>query len=174
MIDATPPTPSLSSNACVIVAAQEQGVPPDLMLAVRTVERGTPGKYTTNTDGTRDYNEPGLNTRTLSELARRGWDVQRLIHDGCYAMGASAFWMRLKLLDVRARPIPLLSRAARYNSATHHHNANYQAVLVQPLLDWSCHLHHHWKMPAKALFTVASQVTTEQELKQCQPKKNLF
>ena len=173
MMDAAPVS-TLSSDACVIVAAHEQGVPPDLMLAVRTVERGTPGKYTTNKDGSRDFNEPGLNTRTVRDLSIRGWDVQRLLHDGCYAMGASAFWMRLKLLDVRGRDIPLLSRAARYNSATSHHNANYQAALVPPLRAWSCHLHHHWKVPAKALFSVASSVTTEQELTKCTPKTNLF
>lgn len=172
-MDATP-VPTMSSDACVIVAAQEQGVPPDLMLAVRSVERGTPGKYTTNTDGSRDHNEPGLNTRTVRDLRARGWDAERLLHDGCYAMSASAFWMRLKLLDVRGRDISLLSRAARYNSATSHHNANYQAVLVPALRDWSCYLHHHWKTPAQALFSVASNVTTEQELTKCNPKKNLF
>lgn len=173
MMDAAP-LPRLSSDACVIVAAQEQGVPPDLMLAVRAVERGTPGKYVTNTDGSRDYNEPGLNTRTIYELSNKGWDVSKLIHDGCYAMAASAFWMRTKLLDVRGRDIPLLSRAARYNSATAHHNANYQAVLVTPLRDWACHLHQHWKMPAEALFAVASKVTTKEELTTCKPKSNLF
>lgn len=173
MIDVQPVS-TLSSDACVIVAAQEQGVPPDLMLAVRSVERGTPGGSTTNKDGSHDFNEPGLNTRTIRDLSSRGWDVTRLIHDGCYAMSASAFWMRIKLLDVRGRDIPLLSRAARYNSATNPYNANYQAVLVPALRDWACYLNRHWKIPAKALFSVASHVTTEHELTKCIPKTNPF
>lgn len=172
MIDAMP-IPSLSSDACVIVAAQEQGVPADLMLAVRSVERGTPGRFTTNADGSRDFNEPGLNTRTVRTLATQGWDVGRLVNDGCYAMQASAYWMRLKLLDVRGRPIPLLSRAARYNSATQRHNANYQQVLIPRLREWSCHLHHYWKVPPDALFAIASETITEQELTSCKPQMRL-
>lgn len=167
------PVSTLSSDACVIVAAQEQGVPADLMLAVRSVERGTPGRYTRNTDGSLDFNEPGLNTRTVRQLAQEGWDVPKLLHDGCYAMQASAYWMRLKLLDVRGRPIPLLSRAARYNSATAHHNVNYQQVLLPRLRDWSCHLHHYWKVPAASLFAVASDVISENELSTCKPQMRL-
>lgn len=165
--------PTLSSDACVIVAAQEQGVPADLMLAVRAVERGTPGKFTTNKDGSRDFNEPGLNTRTVKTLAEQGWDVTRLLNDGCYAMQASAYWMRLKLLDVRGRSISLLSRAARYNSATAHHNENYQQALLPHLRNWSCHLHHYWKFPAAALFAVASETVNEQELTSCKPQMRL-
>lgn len=167
------PPPALSSDVCVIVAAKEEGVPVDLMLAVRSVERGTPGKFTTNTNGTRDFNEPGLNTGTIKELANQGWNVPLLIRDGCYGMRAASYWMRTKLLNVQGSSLPLLARAARYNSATKQHNENYQNVLVPKLADWSCHVYHHWKVPASALFAVASQVTTEEELKKCKPQRNL-
>lgn len=168
-----PPPPTFSSDACVITAAGEFGVAPDLMLAVRAVERGIPGGHVTNTDGSRDHNEPGLNTRTVRHLVANGWDQPRLLYDGCYAMKAAAFWMRIKLLDVRGGQIPLLSRAARYNSATPAHNANYQTALIQPLLDWSCHLHHFWKVPPAGLFAVASAITNEKELTECKPKTRL-
>lgn len=161
---------SQSSDACVVVAAQQEGVAPDLMLAVRSVERGSPSSSVGNTDGSRDYNEPGLNSRTVGALISQGWDYDMLLHDGCYAMRASAHWMRMKLVDVRGADIPLLSRAARYNSATPQHNYSYQAALVPRLQEWACHLHHYWRMPAQGLFSVASNVITEQELSKCKPK----
>lgn len=172
MIPTVEMAPPLSSNVCVMSAAAQYGVPADLMLAVRSIERGTPGRSVGNTDGSRDYNEPGLNSRTMRELQAQGWDAKRLANDACYAMRASAHWMRVKLLDVRSSSLPLLARAARYNSATPVHNQRYQDMLRPALQDWSCHLHHHWKIPAESLFAVASRVTTEKELSSCRPKLN--
>jgi len=154
------------------MAAQRYDIAPDLLLAVRSVERGKPGKSVLNTNGTRDFNEPGLNTRTVHKLARQGWDEQRLLNDSCYAMHASAHWLRIKLLDGNSGE-PLLARAARYNSATPIYNVRYQGMLRGPLRDWSCHLHQRWKLPLTTLFAIASKVITENELRTCQPKRHL-
>ena len=166
-----PPTvevnPGLSSDACVIRAAQHYGVAPDLMLAVRSLERGVPGQSVSNTDGSRDHNEPGLNTRTLQELERRGWDVDRLQFDGCYAMYAASYWMRQKLVSVADRDLPLMTKAARYNSATAEHNAAYQIKLKPYLADWGCYLHVFWKSPPKSLFSYASGVLNDDNMKLC-------
>ena len=168
-------TPSaLSSDACVIVAAQRYGVAADLLLAVRSVERGAPHRATRNNDGTRDYNEPGLNSRTMNALVGLGWDPFLLEHDGCYAMKASAYWMSIKLLEVSNTSMPLLARAARYNSATPSYNVRYQGLLRESLRNWSCYLHRHWKLPSAALFAVASKVITENELNTCLPKTNPY
>ena len=171
-VDINPPM-FLSSDVCVIMAAQRYDIAPDLLLAVRSVERGKPGQSVLNTNGTRDYNEPGLNTHTVRKLARVGWDEQRLLNDSCYAMHASAHWMRIKLLDAKSNE-SLLARAARYNSATPVHNIRYQGMLRGPLRDWSCQLHKRWKYPLDTLFAVASNVITENELKTCQPKIRQF
>lgn len=163
-----------ASDVCVITASVAQGVAPDLMLAVRSVERGQPGKSVSNTDGTVDFNEPGLNTRTVRDLANQGWDAGRMLNDGCYAMNAAAFWMRSKLLDVRMANTPLLARAARYNSKTPQYNIAYQQRLQSPLRTWACHLHHFWSTPADQLFAVASEVMSEKELNTCKPQQNPY
>jgi hypothetical protein len=170
-VDINPPL-SLSSDVCVIMAAQRYDIAPDLLLAVRSVERGKPGQSVLNTNGTSDFNEPGLNTTTIRKLTKQGWNEQRLINDSCYAMHASAHWMRIKLLDGSLGE-PLLARAARYNSATPVYNVRYQGMLKGPLRDWSCQLHQRWKLPPDALFAVASKVITENELRTCQPKLRL-
>ena len=163
-----------ASDVCVITAAANQGVAADLMLAVRSVERGRPGKSVGNTDGTADFNEPGLNSKTIEDLKRKGWDVNRMLNDGCYAMNAASFWMRSKLLDVHMSDAPLLARAARYNSKTPQYNMQYQQRLERPLRTWACHLHHYWATPASQLFAVASEVMSEKELNTCKPNKNPY
>lgn len=165
---------SQASDVCVVTAAAAQGIAPDLMLAVRSIERGTPGKAVRNTNGSGDFNEPGLNTSTINILAAQGWDVSRLVNDGCYAMNAAAYWMRNKLLDAQQTDDPLLARAARYNSKTPQYNAAYQQRLQAPLRQWACHLHSYWKMPANQLFATASNVMTEKELTTCKPQQNPY
>lgn len=161
-----------ASDICVIRAAAQYGVAPDLMLAVRSVERGAPGQSVRNTNATHDYNEPGLNTKTIEQLASQGWQTERMLNDGCYAMSAASFWMRIKLLDAQHANEPLLARAARYNSKTPVHNIAYQSRLQAPLRAWACHLHAYWNTPAAQLFATASNVITEKELTSCQPKQN--
>lgn len=163
-----------ASDVCVITAATGQGVAPDLMLAVRSVERGKPGGSVANTNGTADFNEPGLNTKTVVALEGLGWDVQRMRNDGCYAMSAASYWMRGKLLDASHLDDSLLARAARYNSKTPQYNIAYQQRLQAPLRTWACHLHNYWKMPAEQLFATASNVMTEKELTTCKPKLNPY
>jgi hypothetical protein len=166
-----PVSHGLSSDVCVIRAADASGVPADLMFAVRSVERGMPAQAVRNTDGTEDHNEPGLNTKTLIELTYRyGWDMSRLKTDGCYAMYAGSFWMRQKLFGVRYRGISLLSKAARYNSATPGPNLEYQKRLVPHMVNWACYLHVFWRVDAEGLFAVASGVLKPEDLEQC--KKN--
>ena len=157
----------LSSDVCVITAAKSYNVPPDLMLAVRSVERGVTGQSVGNTNGTRDHGEPGLNTETLQELDKRGWDTKRISYDGCYGMYAASYWMRTKLLEAKYKNQPLLSRAARYNSATPEHNQKYQARLAPFLQAWGCYLHVFWRIPAKGLFVIASGVLDEEDLSSC-------
>lgn len=152
----------------MIQAAQSFGVAPDLLFAVRAVERGTPGKSVANKDGSHDYNESGLNTRTIVELVNvHGWDRLRLVHDGCYAMHAAAFWMRQKLIGVRYRDQPLLSKAARYHSATPSLNIEYQRRLIPFMADWACYLHVYWRMEPAGLFAAASGVLEVKDFERC-------
>ena len=170
----SPPVATLSTDACVIAAAQQFSVGADLMLAIRSHERGRPGFANGNTDGSHDYNEPGLNTRTVIELISGGWIAQRLAYDGCYAMNASAYWMRARLLDQAGSHMPLLQRAARYHSKTLVYNIRYQEKIKQPMLDWACHLYHFWRIDAQGLFAVAANLVSERELQICQPRLNPY
>lgn len=165
---------SQASDVCVISAAQNHGVPADLMLAVRSIERGRPGGRVQNTNGTSDFNEPGINTRTLEALDRKGWEVDRLMNDGCYAMQAASYWMRIKLLDAVSSDEPLLARAARYHSRTFTYNIAYQGKLKTALRTWACHLSEHWKVSHTQLFALSSGVMSEKELTTCKPQLNPY
>lgn len=159
----------LSSDACAISAAARYGIGADLLLAVRSVERGMPSQRVGNTDGSYDHNEPGLNTRTLYEMSLRGWDSYRLRVDGCYAMYAASAWMAQKFRESGGRDLSLLSRAARYNSATPSHNEAYQRKLAPYIGSWGCYLYVFWKQPPERLFVVAAGLMNEQELEEkCQ------
>ena len=157
-------TPGLSSDMCVVSAATTYGVPADLMLAVRSVERGMPHQSVGNKDGSSDFNEPGLNSRTLDELVERwGWDGYRLRVDGCYAMYAATFWMQSKMKSGKQQ-VTLLSRAARYNSGTPTHNEDYQARLAPFIGQWACYLFVHWKSNPQELFVVQSGLLKSYDL----------
>lgn len=167
MVADLPISQGFSSDICVIRAAEHYGLPPDLMFAVRAVERGKPNSAVANKDGTHDFNEPGLNTRTLRELGPKGWDVYRLSYDGCYAMYAASYWMRKKLVEAASKPGSLLSKAARYHSATPRFNTAYQRRLAPFLANWGCYLHVYWKYDAQSLFVIQSGVLKSEDLLQC-------
>lgn len=164
----TPIQVGLSTDVCVMAAAERFRLPADLLFAVRAVERGMPGHAVLNTNGTSDFNEPGLNTQTIKELERRGWDAQRLYVDGCYAMNASAFWMRIKLAEVAGRAeLTLLQRVAGYNSRTPSHNAEYQRRLIPHILNWGCYLNVYWGYEPESLFGVHSGLIDREGFGRC-------
>lgn len=167
MVPDLPVSTVLSSDICVIHAAQHYGLPPDLMFAVRAVEGGKPYGAVANKDGSFDFNEPGLNTRTVRELTLSGWDAYRLASDGCYSMYAASFWMHSKLEQASKSSGTLLSKAARYHSGTPALNTNYQKLLAPFLANWGCYLHVYWKFDAVALFVVQSGVLKTEDLLQC-------
>lgn len=160
-----PVVEGFSSDVCVIHAAKRFGVPADLMFAVRAVERGKPSESLANRDGTHDVNEPGLNTKTVRELVMKGWDRYRLVHDGCYSMYAAAYWMNYKWSTASGGT--LLSKAARYHSATTSHNEGYQRKLIPFLANWGCYLHVYWRFLPDDLFVVQSGVLKKEDLQLC-------
>ncbi|MBL8511935.1 MAG: hypothetical protein JNM52_09845, partial [Betaproteobacteria bacterium] len=90
---------SPSNVECAIQAAVRNGVPPDLVLALRAVEAGHAGTATRNDDGSYDFGEAAINSVKFPELAQKGYDPQRLVSDGCYAMDAKAFIVREHLVN---------------------------------------------------------------------------
>lgn len=161
-----------SSIECTINASVRQGVPPDLVLAIRSAEGGKAGMATRNSDGTFDYGEAAINTRKFPELTAQGYDPKRLVADGCYAMEAKASIVKAHLRS--NFDASLLARAARYHSRSPVQNAAYQERLAPWLKAWGCALARNHQVdpqsaygfPPSALFAVTAGLL-DPDLRNC-------
>jgi soluble lytic murein transglycosylase-like protein len=116
---------------CLMVAAQNYAIPPQVLVGILHVEGGKVGQQVRNTNGTYDLGPMQINTLWTKELARE-WGVSRskahrLIRDDpCTNVNVAAWIFRRNLNEAGS-----LSKAiAWYNSRTPHIGHKYRKKVL--------------------------------------------
>lgn len=107
--------------ACVMKASEGFGVPLAVILGVMVTEGGKVGRYSVNTNGTRDLGPMQINTIWLPKLAQYGITEQMLLHDGCLNVMTGTWILRGHLAKN-----PLWDAIGAYHSKTPHLKSKYQ------------------------------------------------
>ncbi|MCX2889470.1 MULTISPECIES: transglycosylase SLT domain-containing protein [unclassified Pseudomonas] len=127
---------------CVVQAAQRQGVPANVLLAISSKESGKNGQSVSNRNGTFDLGHFQINTThwgpkgvfaaypaiTKSDVAWRG----------CYNAELAAWLLRQKLDENNGQDF--WTRAANYHSRTRKFNDIYKKDLIPLAVKWGKYL----------------------------------
>lgn len=106
-IQAAPPPPPPPAHVeyvvpvtaeCVLSASSRYQVPVALITAVMATEGGEVSKFSTNTNGTKDYGPMQINTIWLEELGQYGFTEKILTNNGCANVFAGT-WILSKYLS---------------------------------------------------------------------------
>jgi hypothetical protein len=120
---------------CVLQAAAQQAVPPNVLLAIASREAGKNGQIVPNKNGSFDLSHFQINTdtwqRELAPLGVRLWDLQ---WRGCYNAAAAAFILRRRLAEPGD---DFWRKAANYHSRTPQFNSQYQVKLMLLSVEWA-------------------------------------
>ena len=119
---------------CSIAAAVKYEVPANIVLAVAEKERGKPGQWVRNTNGTHDIGSMQFNTAYLAELSRYGITARDVAAEGCYPFDLAAWRLRMHLRNDKG---DLWTKAANYHSRTPRYNAVYRADLMRRASRWA-------------------------------------
>jgi hypothetical protein len=126
---------------CSIAAATQYQIPANIVLAVAEKERGKPGRWAHNSNGTHDVGALQFNTAYLRELGRYGITPEDVAARGCYPYGLAAWRLRRHIKYDRG---DLWSRVANYHSRTPKFNAAYRADLIRRAVKWADWLDAHF------------------------------
>lgn len=143
---------------CVIVAAQERGVPANVLLGLASIEMGVNGDRLKNTNKSLDLGHFGINTIHFEPgepLAEAGIRPEHVANDGCYNAQVAA-WLLARHLH-RKRGTDFWVWAANYHSATPHLNAIYGKKLKRYSEQWGLWLQHAF--PKVAIYPTNPQRT---------------
>ncbi len=130
---------------CSIQAAERQGLPPAVMLAVAQIEGGGPGVARRNTNGTYDLGPMQINTAWLAQLRPYGVDAQAVLGPGCYAYHLAAWRIRWSLLRDGG---DYWTRVANYHSRTPAYNRVYRAQVILGAQRWDAWLRQRYSVSA--------------------------
>jgi hypothetical protein len=122
---------------CSIEAAARYHIPVDILLAVATLEGGSPATRRRNTDGSVDIGTLQFNTTYLRSLARYGITAEHVAVPGCYPFHLAAWRLRKHLLHDQG---DAWTRAANFHSRTPRFNQQYRAKLIASAGAWSAWL----------------------------------
>jgi len=106
---------------CVLSASKYYKIPVALLAGIMSAEGGEVAKYSTNSNGTRDYGPMQINTIWLGELAPYGFTEKTLINNGCANVFAGA-WILSKQLAKHST----WDAVGHYHSGTPKLNKKYQ------------------------------------------------
>jgi len=152
-MDYTPPPPEIPvaiheevvkgtgvTKACFEELSDVFNVPKPFAMAYLLTERGAPGEYVSNTNGSRDGGPMQVNEINWPELQNKfGIHPEDLVKDPCLNFGAGLYFVRshidLALEQDRIKTWDdLFHVLARYNSKTKSVNLNYQEKFIPNLL----------------------------------------
>jgi soluble lytic murein transglycosylase-like protein len=130
----TPNTPhrpfASSAERCVIPAAQQQGVSPQVLRAILQVESAMrPDVVQRNANGSIDVGMAQINSIHFPELSKWGITPQKLL-DPCVATHVAAWHLKRGLM----RHGNTWFGVAAYHSVTPEHNARYQILIRKELM----------------------------------------
>ena len=118
--------------ACLLIAAQNHGVPPAVLMGIMQVEGGKVGlEAGPNQNGTYDLGVMQINTLWLTELAEH-WNVSKstarrwVRDDGCVNIEVAAWVLRKKIEDAGS----LTRGIAWYHSATPRYGYRYARKVI--------------------------------------------
>lgn len=118
---------------CSIAAAQQYGLPANVLLAVAEQENGKPGAAVRNTNGTLDLGSLQFNTRYLATLAKYGIRPEDVQARGCYPYQLAAWRIRR---HVQYDKGDFWTRVANYHSRTPIYNHRYRAAIIVKARKW--------------------------------------
>lgn len=130
---------------CVIAAAQERGVPPNVLLGIASIEMGANGDRLKNTNKSKDLGHFGINTihfQPGEPLAEAGIRPEDVANNGCYNAQIAA-WLLARHLH-RKRGDNFWVWAANYHSMTPKYNAIYREKLVRFAKQWGQWLQYQY------------------------------
>lgn len=130
---------------CVIEAAQRQGVPPNVLLGIASIEMGANGDRLTNTNKSVDLGHFGINTIHFSPgepLAKAGIRQEDVAKRGCYNAEVAA-WLLSRHLHAQ-KGDGFWVWAANYHSETPKNNAIYRKKLIRFSAQWGRWLQYRY------------------------------
>ena len=126
------PIVSIPFLSCMLAAASFYHLPPRVLPSIQAVEGGRPALVEINTNGTADLGVMQINTVWIGPLARfthmaRPAVVDRLLHDPCFNIAASAAIMRVYLNEAHGN---LMVAIGHYHSHAPALSAAYQEKVL--------------------------------------------
>jgi hypothetical protein len=121
---------------CSLVAAQQYGLPANILLAVAEQEGGRPGQWVRNTNGTYDLGALQFNTSYIASLRRYNISPADVTAAGCYPYQLAAWRIRR---HIQYDSGDIWTRVANYHSRTPVYNARYRASIMERARRW-----HFW------------------------------
>jgi soluble lytic murein transglycosylase-like protein len=113
---------------CVLAASQHYSVPVAVLAAVMATEGGEVTKYSTNTNGTKDYGPMQINTVWLPQLQEYGISEVALRDNGCVNVIAGAW-----ILSSHLAKYPTWEAVGSYHSRTPKYKEAYKNRVLQRL-----------------------------------------
>ena len=129
---------------CIIKAANYQGVPANVLLAIGSMENGKNGQAVQNKNGTYDLGHMQINTSTYKgEIAKFGVSMKDVQWDGCKNVEIAAFLLKKRLSENPDQDF--WTRVANYHSKTPIYNTRYKEK-IKPLAErWGSWLESQYK-----------------------------
>lgn len=141
MVFADLPPQQQDRVVCAISAAVHYEIPANIVLAVAEQERGRPGQWVANTNGTYDVGSMQFNTAYLRGLAKYGITPRDVAAAGCYSFDLAAWRLRQHLLHDKG---DMWTRVADYHSYTSVYNAEYRSQIMVRAERWAQWLEKHF------------------------------
>ena len=127
---------------CVVEAAQRQGVPANVLLAISSKESGKNGQSVSNSNGTFDLGHFQINTTHWGAkgvfASYPGITKSDVAWRGCYNAELAAWLLRQKLDEQNGQDF--WTRAANYHSRTRKFNDIYKKDLIPLAVKWGQYL----------------------------------
>jgi hypothetical protein len=118
-----------------LLAARQQNVPSNILLAIASNEGGANGQMVANANGSFDISHFQINTDTwLRELAPYGVQLADLRWRGCYNAVVAAFILHNRLEEPGE---DFWSKAANYHSRRPPFNLQYRIKLMLLSVEWA-------------------------------------
>jgi soluble lytic murein transglycosylase-like protein len=125
-----PPHYKPATINCVVHAANYQGVPANVLLAIGSVEGGKNGQAVRNKNGTYDLGHMQINTSTYkAEIAKYGISMDDVRFDGCKNVEIAAYLLKKRLSESNGQDF--WTKVANYHSKTPMYNTIYKEK-IQP------------------------------------------
>ncbi len=126
---------SAVTAACIMVASNAYSISPVIIAGIMATEGGKVGRYSTNTNGTKDLGPMQINDRVwIPSIADTFFAGDRrraeyaLLNDGCFNVEAGA-WILRKNIDLSDGDI--MEGIGKYHSWTPKHKEKYKLLFMK-------------------------------------------